>query len=146
MSRYIDWEDVQNAYPDWGKAVSANTVGNLWIPRAEDEVDARLAPNYTVPFTPVPGIVRDLCIDLAYFKLAFATEKGQALGKILEARFKAILDGNMLITTSAGQVDTGERAWSSHENYPTQFGVDSEINWRVSSAWAQDQQEARGQI
>ena len=145
MSRYIEWDDVANSYPDWAKAASANSVGNLWIPRAEDEVDGRLAPKYVVPFTPCPGIVRDLCIDLAYFKLTFASEKGQALGKILEDRFKAILDGKLLLTTSAGQIDSGERAFSTHQ-YPTEFGVDSEVNWRVSSAWAQDQQSDRGQL
>jgi len=146
VGRYINWDDVANSYPDWPKAVSANTVGNLWIPRAEDEVDARLAPKYTVPFTPVPGLVRDLCIDLAYFKLVFASEKGEKLGKILDARFKAILDGKMILTNSAGALGTPERAWSTHQDYPTHFGVDPDINWTVSSAWATDQQEARGQI
>ena len=104
------------------------------------------APKYSVPFTPVPGIVRDLCIDLAYYKLAFATEKGKELGKILDARFKAILDGKLVLTNSAGALATAERAWSTHQDYPTHFGVDSDVNWDVSSAWALDQQEARGQI
>lgn len=146
MGRYIKWDDVSNAYPDWAEAVSANSVGNLWIPRAEDEVDARLAPKYAVPFTPVPGVVRDLCIDLAYFKLVFASEKGKALGEILKDRFQSILDGDMVITTSGSQLDSGERSWSTHQEYPTQFGVDNPINWEVSSAWATDQQEARGQV
>jgi hypothetical protein len=94
----------------------------------------------------VPGIVRDLCIDLAYYKLAFASEKGKELGKILDARFKSILDGELVLTNSAGPLGTAERAWSTHQNYPTHFGVDSDVNWQVSSAWATDQQEARGQI
>lgn len=146
MGRYIDWEDVANAYPDWPKTAGANTIGNLWIPRAEDEVDGRLAPIYSVPFSPVPGIVRDLCIDMAYFKLAFASDKGKALGDLLEKRFEAILEGKIMITTSAGRLDTGERTWSTHQDYPTQFGVDNPLNWQVSSAWATDEQEARGQI
>ena len=146
MGRYINWDDVANSYPDWAKTASANSAGNLWIPRAEDEVDGRLAPVYSVPFTPVPGVVRDLCIDLAYYKLAFASEKGKELGKILDARFKSILEGKLLITNSLGRMDTGERSWSTHQAYPTQFGVDSDVNWQVSSAWAADQQEARGQI
>lgn len=146
MGRYITWDDVANAYPDWVSAVSANTVGNLWIPRAEDEVDGRLAPKYTVPFTPVPGVVRDLCIDLAYYKLTFATEKGKALGEILQSRFEAILSGELMLTNSLGQVAAPEKAWSTHQDYPTHFGVDTDLNWQVSSAWATDQQEARGQV
>lgn len=146
MGRYIEWDDVANTYRDWAKEVSANSIGNLWIPRAEDEVDGRLAPIYTVPFTPVPGLVRDLCIDLAYYKLMFATEKGKALKESLDDRFEAILEGRLMITTSIGQVPTGDRAWSTHQGYPTAFGVDPDINWRVSSAQAFDEQEARGQI
>lgn len=146
MGRYINWNDVANSYPDWAKAASANSVGNLWIPRAEDEVDARLAPKYSVPFTPVPGLVRDLAIDLAYYKLVFASDKGKALWDSLKERFESILDGSMLLTTSAGALGTGERAWSTHQNYPTHFGVDNDVNWEVSSAWATDNQEARGQI
>lgn len=146
MSRYIDWDDVQNAYPDWAKSVSANTVGNLWIPRAEDEVDARLAPRYSVPFTPVPGVVRDLCIDLAYYKLAFASEKGKALGEDLKERFQSLIDGNMVLTMSGSPLDASNQPWSTHKDYPTQFGVDNSINWLPSSQWAMDQQEARGQI
>lgn len=146
MGRYINWDDVQNTYPDWGKTVSANSVGNLWIPRAEDYVDGRLAAaGYTVPFSPTPGLVRDLCIDVAYWKLAFASEKGEKLGKILEQTFEAIAAGDIVITNSAGSMFS-ERAWSTHEDYPTQFGVDNPVNWEVSSAWAEDQQEARGQI
>jgi hypothetical protein len=146
MSRYINWDDVANSYPDWAKAASANTVGNLWIPRAEDEVDARLAPKYAVPFTPVPGVVRDLCIDLAYFKLVFASEKGEKLGELLEKRFAALLDGSMVLTNSAGVISTAERAYSTHQDYHTTFGVDTELNWQVSENQVEDEQEARGQI
>lgn len=146
MGRYIDWEDVADTYPEWTKSVSANSAGNLWIPRAEDEVDARLAPRYSVPFTPVPGVVRDLCIDLAYYKLAFASEKGKALGEDLKARFEALLDGSMMLTMSGNPLSTTDQPWGTHQNYPTQFGVDNPINWLPSSAWAMDQQEARGQI
>jgi phage gp36-like protein len=146
MGRYITWQDVADSYPDWTKQASANTYGNLWIPRAEDEVDGRLAPVYTVPFSPTPGIVRDLCIDLAYFKLAFASEKGEKLGEILKDRFDAILAGKLVLTTSAGAVSKSVTAFSTHQDYPTAFGVDDPLNWRVSSAQAFDEQEARGQI
>ena len=146
MGRYIDWEDVADTYPDWTKSFSANSAGNLWIPRAEDEVDARLAPRYSVPFTPVPGVVRDLCIDLAYYKLAFASEKGEKLGEILDKRFQALLDGSMILTVSGSPLPTTDQPWSTHQDYPTQFGVDNPVNWLPSSTWAMDQQEARGQI
>lgn len=145
MGRYINWDDVANSYPDWAKAASANTIGNLWIPRAEDEVDARLAPKYTVPFSPVPGVVRDLCIDLAYYKLVFASEKGKELKESLKDRFAALLSGEMVLTVS-GTLLASDRPWSTHQEYHTAFGVDPDINWQVSDAQAEDEQEARGQI
>lgn len=144
MGRYIEWDDVANSYPDWTKVAGANEAGNLWIPRAEDEVDARLAPKYTVPFSPTPGVVRDLCIDLAYYKLVFATEKGKELKESLKERFEAILNGEMLLTVS-GTVLASDAAWSTHKEYHTSFGVDDPINWEVSQDWQEDQQEARGQ-
>jgi len=145
MGRYVKWDDVADSYPDWAKSASANSAGNLWIPRAEDEVDARLAPRYSVPFTPVPGVVRDLCIDLAYYKLVFATDKGKELKESLKERFEALLDGSMVLTVSGSPL-ASETPWSTHQDYPTQFGVDDPVNWLPSSVWAMDQQEARGQI
>jgi phage gp36-like protein len=145
MGRYINWDDVANSYPDWAKAASANTIGNLWIPRAEDEVDARLAPKYAVPFSPTPGVVRDLCIDLAYYKLVFASDKGKELKESLKERFKALIDGTMVLTVSGSVLASGE-AWSTHQNYHGAFGVDTDLNWQVSDRQAEDEQEARGQI
>jgi phage gp36-like protein len=142
MGRYINWDDVANSYPDWAKAASASSVGNLWIPRAEDEVDARLATKYTVPFSPTPGVVRDLCIDLAYYKLVFATEKGKELKESLKERFQAILEGEMILTVS-GTVLASDTAWSTHQNYHGTFGVDSDLNWQTSERWQEDQQDAR---
>jgi phage gp36-like protein len=142
MGRYINWDDVANSYPDWAKAASASSVGNLWIPRAEDEVDARLAPKYTVPFAPTPGVVRDLCIDLAYYKLIFASDKGKELKESLKERFDAILNGEMILTVS-GTVLASGTAWSTHQGYHGTFGVDSDLNWKTSERWQEDQQDAR---
>lgn len=146
MGRYIDWADVSGRYGDFAKGPDASVADASFIPQAEAEVDGRLAVKYTVPFSPAPYIVQDLCIDLAYYKATIRQENSKAIGKSLEDRFKAIIDGTLILTTSAGPVTaTGNLAWASN-SYHSSFGPDSEVNWQVDSNWINDAQGDRGQI
>lgn len=137
MGRYIAWDDVVAAYKSVAKEFDS-AEANAYCVRAEDEVDARLAPVYTVPFSPgsvnVPGAVRDLCIDLAYYKMAWRQDGMEPLYMSIQDRFKAIIRGDMALTTSAGVVARSGTAWVS-TSYSGSFGVDDELNWSVSSDW-----------
>lgn len=146
MGRYINWADVTGRYNDFAKGPDASVAAASFIPQAEAEVDGRLAPKYTVPFSPAPYLVQDLCIDLAYYKAAMGTERAKLVGESLEKRFKAIIDGTLLLTTSAGTiVAEGATAWVSN-SYHSSFGPDSEVNWRVDSNWINDAMDERGQL
>lgn len=146
MGRYIDWADVTGRYGDFAKGPDAANAQQSFIPQAESEVDGRLAVKYSVPFSPAPVLVQDLCIDMAYYKATIRQEGSKAIGDSLERRFKAIIDGTLILTTSAGPVAaTSNIAWASN-SYATAFGPDSEVNWEVSSQWVQDVQDARGQL
>lgn len=146
MGRYINWADVTGRYSDFAKGPDASIAATSFIPQAEAEVDGRLAPKYTVPFSPAPYLVQDLCIDLAYYKAALGNERSKLVGESLERRFKAIIDGTLLLTTSAGTVaEDGATAWVSN-SYHSSFGPDSEVNWRVDSNWINDAMDERGQL
>lgn len=146
MGRYINWADVTGRYGDFAKGPDATVAAASFIPQAEAEVDGRLAPKYTVPFSPAPYLVQDLCIDLAYYKATIRQEGSKIIGESLEKRFKAIIDGTLLLTTSAGTVaEDGATAWVSN-SYHSSFGPDSEVNWRVDSNWINDAMDARGQL
>lgn len=146
--RYINWADVTGRYRDAAKVADATDGANYWIVSAEGEVDARLASKYSVPFantpTLAPDIVRDLSIDLAYFKMTVGKEGAKELKKYIDERFKGLLDGTISIVSSGGTVvDQAVSAWSNREGYHSSFGVDDPVNWHVSSQWEQATQDAR---
>lgn len=145
MSRYISWNDVADRYPLAAKqAGGSDSVKTNYVNGAEAEVDARLGARYSTPFSPVPELVRDLCIDLAYFKMVIGNPKqAKAIKDYLDDRFKSIVDGTLVLTVSGTIVGTSERAWSDSQGYGSSFGVDAPENWAVSSAWMQDNEDRR---
>lgn len=146
MGRYIDWADVTGRYPDFAKGPDATIANDVFIPHAEAEVDGRLAPKYSVPFSPAPFLVKDLAIDLAYYKATIKQESSKLIYERVEGVFKSILDGTLLLTNSDGvMAQPGNNAWCSN-SYHTSFGPDGEELWRVSSQWIEDVQDDRGQV
>lgn len=130
MGRYIQWDDVIGRYADAAQLKPGEAVNTYVVPDAEDEVDARLAVRYTVPFTPAPALVQGLCIDLAYYKLTYTRDTADKLWKYLENRFKALVNGDMILTTSAGTLGTTYSFASN--SYRSAFGPDDPLNWSPS--------------
>ena len=143
MGRYIAWTDIAGRYPDTAKMMTDGNASSYWLLTAEDEIDAFLAPRYTVPFTPAHGVVRDLCVDLTYYKMIVRQEGADKLWKYIDYRIKALLNGTMLLTTSGAALAQGTVSWSSEEGHHTSFGPDDPINWQVSSQWMQDVEDER---
>lgn len=105
MSRYIDWKDVTNKYASAARGGGASEQNEPYLVAAEDEVDAWLAPYYTVPFTPCPGTVKDICVDIAYYKLNVRGKDAKPLWDYIERRLKAIQTGAMLLTVSGSVIE-----------------------------------------
>lgn len=145
MGRYIDWSHVTGRYPTVANRADSTGTGSYFLEMAEYEVDGRLAPLYTVPFSPAPLVVKDLCIDLIYYKMNILQESVEPLKTSLDERFEAILNGTLLLTNSAGSLLTTppNGAWISN-SYHSMFGPDSPANWSVDSNWIQDAVDARG--
>jgi len=143
MGWYIEFDDVANRYPKVAdKAGAGPQEIEGYILGAEAEVDAAVANIYNTPFTPgssnAPYLVRDICIDLTYWKaMGWTNEK---LGKIqkdyIDARLKAIADGTVLLTSSGGLVEQGPVfAGATSDGVRSSFGVDDPELWSVSSSW-----------
>jgi phage gp36-like protein len=146
MGRYINWADVTGRYVDFAKGPDALIAEAAFVPHAEAEVDARLAPKYSVPFSPAPYLVKDLSIDLAYYKATIKQESAKALKEYIDARFEAIIGGTLILTTSAGPVASlSGGGWASN-SYHSSFGLDDDVNWHVDSTATYAQQSARGQV
>lgn len=139
MSRYINWQDVVNRYADAAKQGGGSEELKLsFVNGAEDEVDARLANRYTTPFTPVPGVVSDLCIDLAYFKMTVGKKTAKDLKTYIDQRFTDIANGTLTLTVSGTALGQADRAWSTTQDFGSSFGVDREEHWRTDVNWQND--------
>lgn len=152
-SRYVNWEDLVTRYPGVEKFAGAQATNSFWIPYAEHEVDGRLGGKFTVPFTTMstapgtPMMVKDLVIDLAYYRMGLTRIKNAGdLKQSIDARISDLVSGKaVLMTNSLEQIArTGDRIYSNTEDYHTAFGADDPVNWRVSSQQMVDEQNARG--
>lgn len=146
MGRYITWADVSNKYGDFAKGPDATQANSLHVPAAEAEVDGYMAVRYTVPFSPAPYVVRDLCVDIAYYKATIRQEGSKLLKDYIDDRVKAIINGTLLLTNSDGALSApGSTPWASN-SYHSAVGFDNEVNWSVDSQQIQDLQNLRGQL
>lgn len=144
MGRYINWADITNRYPDATKIGGAADVSSAWIFGAEADLDSRLGSKFTVPFSPVPDVIKDLCIDLAYYRMVMRQKGSEPIGKLVDTRIAGMLNGTIVV---AGAPETSGSALAYVSNsYHSAFGPDSEVNWQVSTEWVQAAQEERGQL
>jgi len=90
MTRYVNFADVSNKFPDFNRAGGSQETQVAFINAAEDEIDAALAGIYTVPFTPCPGMVLDLCKDLAYYKANWRTKEAATLKTYIDERLTSL--------------------------------------------------------
>lgn len=137
MGRYIDWSYVSNRYPDAAKIGGAEAVHSAWLFGVEAEVDARLSVRYTVPFSPAPDLVKDLCTDLLYARMTARQEGSQVIYERVMDLFKEIIAGTVTIP---GVTPTGRNSSTFASNsYRSAFGTDDSVNWSRSLSEMDDQ-------
>lgn len=146
MGRYIDWALVVGRYKDAATLAEATGTGSYWLAMAEFEIDGALGARYTVPFTPTPLQVQDLCIDLTYYKMTIGKQSKKDLKAYIDQRITGLVNGTIVLVTSAGNIQGDPNAAWSENSYHTSFGPDDPVNFRVDSNWMHDVQNARGQF
>lgn len=140
--RYITWADVVGKYGEVQKDKDAKQADNYFIVGAEAQVDASLAAKYTVPFSPAPAMVRDLCIDLTFIKMNIRSKNMKPLIDDFNARIKGLQDGSLILADSGTNFGTPNAAWISN-SYRSAFGHDRDINWRPSTDEILNEQSVR---
>lgn len=135
MSRYATWNDLVKRYPKGAAASTNQDMDEAYIVPAEDEVDARVSAVATVPFTaPIPGLIKSLTIDVAYYKLTIRSPESKSLGEYLYGKdgkggiFGQIADGTVEVQADI----TSNGAWIDKE-YHSRFGPDCPDNWQPDS-------------
>ncbi len=146
MGRYIDWDDAANRYGNIGK-LDAEDISSSYIVYAEAEIESKLAPKFAAPFSSNNITVRDLCIDTVLKKVLMFkdTKKADTSGKDIDARVKALLEGNAQMALDDGTT-TGQdvqSAWSETSGYAPTFGVGDITDMQVSSARLYSEETAR---
>lgn len=153
MPQVCSWSDVLLRYGELDKlpnVSSSATYQAQLIDLAEAAVNARLASQYTTPFSSNNLTAKDLIVDMVYVQnnLTRQPEKTKLLKDYLDERFKALLSGAADMITSSGTAAAtviGETVWSSTENYPPVFGM-SDIEKSIpSSEQLYDEDALRGE-
>ena len=144
----INWSDVNRRYPETLKIADATQADSSWVPFAIAELHARLASNFSVPFSLNNVTAQDLAIDLTYARVYRYKdiEKAAAVTSYVASQITGLLNGNILMITTSGDTipSTGGPVYSTTENYHPVHGM-GPIEYSVpSSAQTIDEESARG--
>lgn len=134
MGRYANWGDVTGRYKDAASIVGAEGVGSYYLTAAEAEIDGRFATAYTVPFTPTPDLVKDLVVDLTYYKMIVLRKDASLLKTYIDSRVNAVIGGTLMLTTSGTAISQSATAsaWGTHLDYHAPFNASDPITWARS--------------
>lgn len=135
MGRYIDWADVVDRYPVLSNVGDAVKMDSTHIVPAESEVDARLAPVFTTPFSSDNVTAQDLSIQLVYLRAGYLKDDNWVNFKdYIDERFDRLTDGSEAMLTSSGDVlssqDTTE-AYHTHSGYKPIFDLTDVVKQEI---------------
>ncbi len=148
---YVDYEDVIARYSvlkTWGKSESEVTSDLIYY--AEMELNGRLASHFSVPFSDSHPTVKDLTIDLCYYKALIIKdpEKAEKIHDAIIGRIDAIKEGKEYIYTGSGTVipsGAGQEIWSPGMDFhPVHSMLDAESPFtQIDSALIEDLEDER---
>lgn len=143
---YMTWAQLAAKYESAAKWANSDELASSYISQAQATINGALAAKYTVPFSPVPPMIQDLCVDLVYFMLAINKEADQA--KAVKAwydeRIEQLQDGSLKLVQADGTVLPDQSNYASiSDDHHSVFGPDSPVNWQPDTDALQDAEDAR---
>ncbi len=144
MSRYVSWQELAARYKKAAEVADTEEAQSGFIEGAEADVDARLAVRYTVPFSPVPPAIKDIVIDLAWYKMNIEQASSKPIYEYINRRLDALVAGSASLVGSSGILESSDALpWSDMQERRTMFGVDDPVDYSVSAQWIEDTAEDR---
>lgn len=142
MGRYINWDDVIDRFPELNTLGGADELSSSHIVYAEAFVDGALATHYTVPFSNNNMIVKDLAIDVCYWRAArFKFEDATSVKSAFFQTVDLIKDGHVKMIDASGtlipQIQIQSGLISNVQSYHSAFGMSDPIDWDID----QDQKD-----
>ena len=146
---YATYDELITRYPSASQWADTSTmVTNSFLRFAEAELDGLLSVTFNVPFTaPVPLIITDLTIDLAYARHILTSNPAEAkiIRDAVYARIDRIVNGleNIIGVDGVTLGETETDIWSSTGGYqPTNSMLDAQDS-EISPELLQAEEDAR---
>lgn len=127
MGSYAVWGDVVDRHSMLGNVGDSTKMEATHIQPAENEVNARLASAYTVPFSSNNITAKDLTIQLVFLRTGHLKDDNWANFKTyVDERFDRLLDGSEAMLTTSGDVLSSQdatQAYHTHSGYKPVFDL-----------------------
>lgn len=146
----VTWQDLVNRHKSVADIGGTNKVGSSYLVYAEAELNSRLAPYYTVPFSSNNLTAKDLVLDMAYARIYGTKDKDRAgyLEEQITKRIDDLIHGKAQMIAEDGTAissdNIGGAIWSSTENYVPTFGMIDEIDQMIDKDRLDDEYSDRG--
>lgn len=121
---YASYEEVITRYSilkTWGKSITEVSSDLIYF--AEMELNGRMATHFTVPFSASHPTIKDLTIELSYYRALAQTDpkKAKKIHERILGRIQHIKEGHEYIYTGSGTVITPDNPsqdiWSTMQAY-----------------------------
>ena len=101
---YITFNEVIERYPMLKTWVGNSPMLNNEIAYAEYELNGRLATHFSVPFSGAHYTIKDICIDLVYYRTLMIKDpaKAKEIKDAVIGRIEGLKSGTELIYTGSG--------------------------------------------
>lgn len=144
----INWDDVVSRYKSASDLGGTKTLRDTYLTYGIAEIESRLSPGFSIPFSSNNVTAKDLMIDASFAKMNLFKDdkKAEKINKVLDTRIDEILNGRRGMITTSGDVliSTGVGvAFSTTQNNPPVFNMnDPEDQW-VDHDQLTDEYEAK---
>lgn len=135
MGRYINWEDCIDRYPELNTLGGADQLSSAYIVYSEAFVDGILSTNFTPPFSNNNMIVRDLAVDMVYWRAArFKLDDAVQVRSSFFVTVGLLKDGQLNMYDEAGTLIPAvdkSFVYSNTQSYHSAFGMDAVEDWEI---------------
>lgn len=122
---YATYEEFNTRYTT---KIDAVEVRSHFLPFASAQLDAMLAPWFTVPFSSNNLTAKDVALDLTYLLILQRSKEAgdrKDLAQRIEARIHSLRDGREAMLTTSGEAlvaaHTTDEVWSNTRDIPPLF-------------------------
>jgi hypothetical protein len=149
MGRYATFSsDVTDRYPRvMTDSRAASLLDATYVVPAEAELDSRLAPSFTTPFSSNNWTVKDIVIDMTLIKMGMfkdGVQRKELLDSI-DKRINGLLDGTIFMVDSGGNtlLSASSGVINTTADYHPVFGMGGIEDMRVDETRVEDEEDAR---